>query len=181
MDVLDDNLRDRGGKRISHDDLQSRIEQAETNWRSVAIGNPGDNTWEFFSYGDAPGGIGSFIWFPDRDEMLDFIATTFPYSPPGRSDFDWGSVASRTAAIVEEMKSGNIDDLVGVERLNEALRTFSQIKWMGTMEELLRGGNSYATEVRAAFRDENEEGSSDDAIQPGEKEEFGEWLVDWGF
>jgi hypothetical protein len=169
---------------MSDDDLQSRIEQAETNWQSVAQGNPGDNTWGFFSYGDAPGGIGGgvgmFIWFPDRNEMLDFIATTLPYYPPGRGDLDWGSVASQSAAIVEEMKSADIDDAVGVERLNEVLRTFSQIEWTGTFEELLRGGHSYATEVRAAFRNEDEEGSSGAPIQPDEQEAFCEYLETWG-
>ena len=169
---------------MSDDNFQARIEQAETNWQSAAQGNPGDNTWGFFSYGDAPGGIGggvgTFIWFPNRNEMLDFIATTLPYSPPGRSDQDWGSVASRTAAIVEEMKQGTIEDLVGVERLNEVLKTFSQIEWTGTFSELLTAEHSYATEVRAAFRNEDEDETSSAPIQPEEEEAFREFLETWG-
>jgi hypothetical protein len=169
---------------MSDDDLQSRIEQAETNWQSATQGNPRDNTWGFFSYSDAPagigGGVGMFIWFPNRNEMLDFIATTLPYAPAGQSNLDWGMVSSKTAAIVEEMKPGTIEDLIGVERLNEVLKTFSQIQWMGTFEELLRGGHSYAAEVREAFRDEDDEGSSGAPIQPDEQAAFCEYLETWG-
>ena len=121
-----------------------------------------------------------FIWFPNRNEMLDFIATTLPYSQSGRSDQDWGPVASRTAAIVEEMKLSTTEDLVGVERLNEVLKTFSQIQWTGTFSELLTAEHSYANEVRAAFRHDGEEKTSGIPIQPGEEEAFREFLETWG-
>ena len=121
-----------------------------------------------------------FIWFPNRHEMLDFIATTLPYSPPGRSDPDWGPVAAITTAIVEEMISGTIDDAVGVERLNETLQTCSQIKWTGTFNELLTREHSYAIKVRMAFRDEDGDDTSGDPIQPNEKKAFCEFLETWG-
>ena len=167
---------------MSDDNLQARIEQAETYWQSAAQGNPGDNTWGFFSYASAGigGGVGMFIWFPNRNEMLDFIANTLPYSPPGRGDMDWGSVASRTTEIIEEMKRGTIEHSVWVERLNEVLKTFSQVQWMGTLKDLFRGEHSYAIEVRSAFRDEDDEETSGAAIQEEEQESFCEFLETWG-
>ena len=169
---------------MSDDNLQARIEQAEENWQSAAQGNPGDNNWGFFSYGDAPGGIGGgvgmFIWFPDRTEMLDFIANTLPYSPPGSSDIDWEAVASQTVAITDELKSGAINDEIGIDRLNEVLRTFSQVQWMGTPEDLFRGNHSYAIEVRSAFRDEGEDETSGAPMRPDEEQAFREFLETWG-
>lgn len=165
-------------------DLESRIEQAEANWQSVAAGNPGSNTWGFFSYSDGPaaagGGVGIFTWFPDRNAMLDFMATTLPFSPPGRHDCDPAKVARETSAIVEELKNGSVSNAAGIERLNEVLQTFSQIQWMGTFNELLTGQHLYAVEVRAAFCRKEEGDDSGAPILPDEKEAFCEFLETWG-
>ena len=168
------------------DETVSKAEQASRNWESVVQGDPESNSWGFFSYGDAPGGIGggvgTFVWFPTRDEMLSFIADTLPYEPGGSGNADWQAVASQTAAVTDQLKSKAMDDQAGVEQLNQILKTFSQIEWMGTKEELLSGNHHYANEVRSAFWDsKGEDESPEKPIGKDEEQDFYEFLAHWGF
>ena len=167
------------------DDLDDRIERAEASWQEVSSGAPPDDCeWGFFSYGDAPpaigGGVGMFTWFPDRNSMLEFIEHTLPYNPPGQSDLDPDEIAENTAAVVEKLRLGTINDLDGIKELNEVLVTCSQLDWMGTVDGLLSGNHPYAVHVRQAFRDDEEEDSEGEPIEEDEKEEFFEFLETWG-
>ena len=170
---------------MSDDDLDSRIEQAEASWQEVSSGPPSDDCeWGFFSYGDAPpaigGGVGMFTWFQDRNSMLDFIADTLPYYPPGQASLDPDEIAENTAAVVEKLRLGTISDLDGIKELNEVLVTCSQINWMGTVTDLLAGNHPYAIEVRQAFREDDEEETEGGPISTDEKEDFFEFLESWG-
>lgn len=181
---------------MSDDILQARIDQAEANWHSCGQGDPELNSWGLFSYGDAPGGlgggVGGFLWFPTRIEMLEFIASTLPYCPPGPISRDCEAVASETAAIIEQMKCGNVTDPVGIAELNKTLKHFSQITWTGTFRELLTEPHPYAVLVRTAFRSESHgQAESDDPVEageqasgapipPAEEPAFREFLGTWG-
>lgn len=169
---------------MDQDDLDERIEQAEASWQEISQGNPGDCEWGFFSYGDAPpaigGGVGMFVWFPDRNSMLDFIANTLPYNPPGQGDLDPDEIAENTAAVVEKLRLGAISDLDGIKELNEVLVTCSQLNWMGTVNDLLTGSHPYAAEVRRAFREDGEEKLEGGPISKDEKGDFFEFLETWG-
>jgi hypothetical protein len=167
------------------DDLAERVEQAEASWQEVSNGPPADDCkWGFFSYGDAPpaigGGNGMFTWFPDRNTMLEFIANTLPYFPPGQSDLDPDEIAGNTATVVEKLRLGTISDLDGIIELNEVLVTCSQLNWMGTVENLLTGDHPYAVRVREAFREDDEEAKEGVPISTEEKEDFFEFLESWG-
>jgi hypothetical protein len=169
----------------STDSLQAAIDIAENLW-SESERDPEDGKWwGFFCYGDASapigGGNGSFVWFPDRDEMLDFIRQVLPYSPPGRSDMDWEKVAKETEAIIDQMRGGDIDDKAATNHLNEALRSFSQIEWIGTFDDLLEGSHSYARLVRTEFRDSVEDATKQsDPIDEIELKDFKEFAALWG-
>lgn len=167
------------------DDLDERIERAEASWQEISQGPPSEDCeWGFFSYGDAPaaigGGIGMFVWFPNRNSMLAFIANTLPYFPPGQSNLDFDEIAENTSAVVEKLRLGTISDLDGVKELNEVLVTCSQLSWMGTVNDLLTGNHPYALEVRAAFREDDEEATGGGPIGKDEKEDFFEFLESWG-
>jgi hypothetical protein len=168
-----------------NDDLEERLERAEASWQEVSNGPPADDCeWGFFSYGDAPpaigGGAGMFTWFPDRNSMLDFIASTLPYFPPGRSTLDPEDISENTAVVVEKLRLGTISDIDGIKELNEALVTCSQLNWIGTVEDLLSGNHPYAIQVREAFREDDEEESEGVPISEDEKEDFYEFLEAWG-
>jgi hypothetical protein len=112
--------------------------------------------------------------------MLDFIATTLPYYPPGQSDLDPDEIAENTSTVVEKLRLGTISDLDGMKELNEVLVTCSQLNWMGTVNDLLAGNHPYALEVRAAFREDDEEETGGGPIGKDEKEDFFEFLESWG-
>jgi hypothetical protein len=167
------------------DDLAERVETAEASWQEVSNGPPADDCkWGFFSYGDAPpaigGGIGMFTWFPDRKSMLDFIANTLPYFPPGQSDLNPDEIAGNTATVVEKLRLGTISDLDGIKELNGVLVTCSQLEWIGTVNDLLTGNHPYAVHVREAFREDDEEEAEEAPIGKDEKEDFFEFLESWG-
>jgi len=169
---------------MSDEELLARIEKADENWQSITQGEPGDNTWGFFSYGDAPaaigGGVGTFAWFPDRIEMLNFIASTLPFG--GRADGyeDWREYVATIDAVVEGLKAERIDDQHGVAQLNDLLAGLFQIEWMGTVDDLLRGDHPYAVKVRSAYRREDDCADPGVPIEKDEHESFGEFLIDWG-
>ena len=169
---------------MNDQNVDKLVEQAQQNWQGITHGNPNDKEWGFFSYGDAPagmgGGMGSFAWFDDRDTMLDFIMTTLPYCPPGPWAADYPLVATETATIVEDMKKGVLSDTAGTEQLNKVLRTFSQIEWMGTVDELLNGNHDYANRVRTAFREENDDLRAGAPIATDEQHDFLEYIDEWG-
>ena len=170
---------------MPNQNMEMRIKIAQNNWRTAVLGNPEEMTWGFYCYGDAPpalgGGVGMFTWFPDRLNMLEFIATTLPFSPAGRSDLDWESVASLTKSVIDEMKSGIVDDSTGVQRLNNVLTTFSQIEWLGEFTDLLSGDHPYARKVRKAYVKRTYKKSSGRPIRAEETDSFREFLEDWGF
>jgi len=169
---------------MKNDDVDASISRAEDNWTNAVQGHPQKCEIGFFSYSDAPGGIGggmgSFVWFKTRDQMLDFIEQTLPYSPPGRSDKDWTEVATQTSAIVSEMRSNEIDDKSGIDRLNAVLKTFSRIEWMGTFEELMTSSDRYPAEVRAAFHGDECESEDLSIIGAHDVEDFKNFLGEWG-
>lgn len=167
------------------DDLEARVKDAEARWQATVLGNPGECEWGFFSYGDAPaaigGGIGMFAWFSDRQSMLDFIASSLPYCPPGPSHLDPDEVATRTSTIVAKLKLGTVSDPEGINELNTALVNCSQLTWMGTVTDLLTGDHPYALEVRQAFHDSVDDEPSSAPIDEGRTQEFFEFLQEWGF
>jgi hypothetical protein len=173
-------------QKMSNDDLEKKIEDANSRWEKT-VSVPEEVDWHgFYAYGDAPaaigGGFGSFIWFSHRSEMLDFIKHVLPYSPPGRSDLDWEKVAHETSDIIDQMNQKQIDDKTGISQLNTALASFSQIEWMGTFGDLLGGEHHYAKNVREEFSSmlESADGETSAPIKDDAIEDFKEFLSTWG-
>jgi hypothetical protein len=169
---------------MADDELQERIEQAEANWQDATSGNPGQLEWGFFCYGDASpaigGGDGMFTWFPDRNAMLAFIEESLPYCPPGPAHIDADEVARKTAAVVEKLRTGSLADHDGIQQLNAILKGFSQLTWIGTVTDLLKGDHPYATTVRSQFRQGDGEENNGGPILEREKQGFFEFLESWG-
>lgn len=171
---------------MTQDSTEEKIEKANTRWETVVTVPEDNSSWGFYAYGDAPpaigGGFGSFVWFSGRAEMLDSIAQVLPYSPPGRSDLDWGEVARETSSIVEQMSANLIDNETAVSQLNSALVSFSQFEWLGTFGDLLAGDHNYAKNVREGFWSVNDEGEAESSreIDAPVLNEFKDFLSSWG-
>ena len=115
----------------------------------------------FFSYGDAPAGIGGgagvFLWFANEKEALDHIEQVLPFDPPGPHDMSPELVASEVQKINEKRLNSAGEDEYEMQELisdlNKVLRQFSQIEWMGQFEELVSGEvkTDFEKQVRETF------------------------------
>jgi len=114
-----------------------------------------DGHMGFFSRGDAigaiGGGIGMFLWFPNYHELYQFLANYFVVLSPGRCDLDHEKVFHEVAEIVEELANGKISKDQGIERINKSAQHFSQIEWIGEMEDLTSGSSEFAKGLREYF------------------------------
>jgi hypothetical protein len=172
---------------MTDDELDNRITIAENNWQDVTQGDPRDNEWGFYSYGDAPaalgGGVGGFVWFPNRNEMFRFVRETLPYSPLGQSGSDLPRVAAAVASIVDRAIAGSLEDDAAIQELNRVLKTFSQITWMGTYEELKSADSEFPRHVRRAFFEDCEPSSPihlPQLISDCHDARFRDFLCGWG-
>ncbi|MCC3861778.1 hypothetical protein [Pseudemcibacter aquimaris] len=159
-------------------------ERAENNWLEADQEPKNNNSWGMFSYGDAPagigGGIGSFVWFKDRDSLLDFIAQTLPFSPPGPITTELQPVIEATEKTVTTLKKGGSLE-AGIEELNQTLRSFSQIRWIGTFEDLRTGQKEFEKEVRLDFRDSTDSSKNAKAeIEDNALKDFIEYIETYG-
>ena len=170
---------------MTQEEKDKSIEIANTLWKSSKSTPDEINSFGFFSYSDAPGaiggGFGSFVWFENKNETLDFISKTLPFSPPGQRDLNWPKVASETKKIVAKMRANKINDLNGIEQLNEVLKTFSQIEWIGTFDELKNGSHPYAKNIREEYRSDNGiEEDNDVSISKTYEASFREFIETYG-
>jgi hypothetical protein len=110
-------------------------------------------SWGLFAYGDAPpaisGGVGGFLWFPSRSRLFDFVGEHLTFIAPGRSDIDPGRVAAETKVIARRMATQSVGLPAGIRLLNRTLRHFSQVEWIGTLEELLGENGRFPRKVRS--------------------------------
>jgi hypothetical protein len=144
--------------------------------------------WGLFAYGDAPpaigGGFGAFQWFSTQVEMLDFVKRHLTFLNPGLSGIDPGRVAREVQELVDSLGQSPSAEVLETARLrlNHILKTFSQTEWWGTLEELLQGGHSYATKVRARFRDRDQpvNESTGRPIQGNELAAFMDFIEQYG-
>jgi hypothetical protein len=166
--------------------MEEKINRAKALWQSAQTEPDEVNIWGFYSYGDAPpaigGGVGSFAWFETRNELLQFIRDVLPYSPPGSSGADWNNVETDVHQIIAQAVEGKIDDRRAVEALNDALKTFSQIEWLGTFDDLIRSSHPFAERIRLEFWELEEEDNKADrqTISDDEIAAFRQFLAEYG-
>lgn len=169
------------------DVLIRRSDEADQAWEKLSDQDPIPESWGMFSYGDAPGaiggGFGAFVWFADRDQLLSFIESVLPFSPPGPCNRDPLAVEASVRAVISAQREGEVSADVAREQLNSVLRGFSQIEWWGTFKDLCGGTDAYAAKVIAAFREDcADEGvaARGGSVSRDELEEFKEFLTTYG-
>lgn len=173
---------------MNHDgvELKALYEVADQAWQNFEMPEINANTWGMFTYGDAPGGIGGgvggFIWFTSKDEMLRFVADVLPCSPPGPAESDELAVAREVKLNIEQLLAGQLSWEVGRELLNRTLQHYSQIEWWGTFDALCTGDHPYAQKVIQYFRESLDNCKTDiqTPIKVDEIESFKEFLQDFG-
>lgn len=137
----------------------------------------------FFSRGDAigavGGGMGAFLWFPSFSELYQFLANYFVVLSPGRCDLDHEKVFNEVARIVKELAGGKINKETAIEKINKAAQHFSQIEWIGEMEDLSGGSSDFAKKLREYFYDFKEI-SDQGYIKKEDLEDFTKKISEYG-
>jgi len=92
--------------------IERLVEEAQQQGSAGSEFEPTDETWGFFSYGDAPpaigGGIGSFLWFSSREELLDYVGRLLPFLAPGPGEADHLAVTAAGEAVVRRFAAGEL-------------------------------------------------------------------------
>jgi hypothetical protein len=163
-------------------EIQEAIDKA-THACQMASGNvPEPLHWGAWIYSDAHpamgGGVGGFVWFESRDEMLAFLHAHLAFLDPsidGRADaFDLHNACK---SVVDAARSDSLPLRVAITRLNHLVRGLSVIKWWGRMEDLLTGEEAFPCEMRCRFRQAPKEGIYDaPPIDEADEEDFMNFL-----
>ncbi len=166
--------------------LTALAEVANDRWDDEKLTKPTSTSWGFFSYGDASpaigGGMGGFAWFSSRSAMLEFISSVLPFSPPGPSSRDHLAVAAEVGAVAKQLKSNEVEQEVARKKLNRILKSFSQIEWLGTFQDLRGGQSPYARKLITGFRRENDIKISTKPVEVSRSElaDFKEYISMYG-
>ena len=169
---------------LSEQEWETIETNAQAEWENVMETTPDDKSQGFYSYGDAPagigGGMGCFAWFEDREAMLNFIEDVLPFNPPGPCTKDHLATqkAVKEATQVHRKGESTLEELR--QNLNKVLRSYSQIEWFGSFLELKAGKAEFATSLIQRFRDDDEESAEVSPIGPDEQQEFIDFLGECG-
>ena len=139
----------------------------------------------FFSRGDAigavGGGMGAFLWFPSFSELYQFLANYFVVLSPGRCDIDHEKVFNDVARIVKELGEGKVNKETAIQKINKAAQHFSQIEWIGELDDLIQGDGEFPKKVRESFFESREDaGSVKEKIGKEHQKAFLEFLCEYG-
>jgi hypothetical protein len=164
------------------DSLTEAIDRATYACQDASGGVPDPLDWGAWMYSDAHpamgGGVGGFVWFDTRDEMLAFFGEHLAYLDPGiQSRNNAYEIAKACQVIVDTVREGSIELRVGMTRLNHVVRGLTVIQWWGRLEDLHTSDAAFPCDVRSRFRRENTNVKNNSLpIAEGEKTEFAEFL-----
>lgn len=149
--------------------------------------DPREFPWGYFSYGDAPGGIGGgtglILWFASHREMLDFFLHHELESHwlENADEDERAEVLREVRTALEPLSESKSGLQSALAAANEPLRNLVQLTWWGRFEELVSGSGEFAMHLRSFFRsdDSDEEGRSS-PITDAELSDFVESLQEYG-
>jgi hypothetical protein len=115
--------------------------------------------WGAWMYSDAHpamgGGVGGFVWFDTKVEMLAFFREHLAYLDQGiLARDDAPAIAEACQAIVDTVQDGSVEMRVGMTRLNHVVRGLTVTQWWGRLEDLHTSDTAFACDARCRFRKE---------------------------
>jgi hypothetical protein len=162
--------------------LEEAMEKATYACQMATGVAPKPLDWGAWMYSDAHpamgGGVGGFVWFDTKEEMLAFFREHLPYLDPGiQSRNNVNEIADACQAIVDTVREGSVELRVGMTRLNHVVRGLTVIQWWGRLEDLHTRDAAFPCEVRSRFRRENTKVKDDSSqIVEGEEAAFALFL-----
>jgi hypothetical protein len=163
-------------------ELEEAIDRATHACQMASGVVPAPLNWGAWMYSDAHpamgGGVGGFVWFDTRDEMLAFFHEHLPYLDQGiLSRHDAYEIAEACQAIVDMVRDGSVELRVGMTRLNHVVRGLTVIQWWGQLEDLHTSDAAFPCNVRSRFRKESTHDRDESSeITANEETAFAEYL-----
>ncbi len=163
-------------------ELEQAIDKATHACQAASGVAPEPLDWGAWMYSDAHpamgGGVGGFVWFDTKDEMLAFFRAHLAYLDQGiLSRNDAYQIAEACQAIVDTVREGSVEMRVGMTRLNHVVRGLTVIQWWGRLEDLHTSDAAFPCDVRSRFRQENRNVKDDSSrIKEAEEAEFAQFL-----
>ena len=108
--------------------------------------------------------------------MYQFMANYFVASGPGPSEADHEPIYDKAWEIFNELAEGKIQRDQAFGRINTAAKSYSQIEWWGTFEELCEGQGQFEKRVRQDCLH-----SADGKMGSAEKKKLMEAIAEYGF
>ncbi len=164
-------------------ELAEAIDKATHACQAASGIAPEPLDWGASMYSDAHpamgGGVGGFVWFDTKDEMLSFFREHLAYLDQGiLSRNDAHKIAEACQAIVDTVRDGSVETRVGMTRLNHVVRGLTVIQWWGRIEDLHTSDAAFPCEVRGRFRGELHSSPHDSApIAENEEKKFATFLT----
>jgi hypothetical protein len=163
-------------------ELEALMEKATYACQDASGGVPDALDWGAWMYSDAHpafgGGIGGFVWFDTRDQMLAFFREHLAYLDPGiQARNNAYQIAEACQAIVDTVQDGSIELRVGMTRLNHVVRGLTVIQWWGRLEDLYTSDAAFPSDLRSRFRREAMHSNDNSSqITPDEEPAFAQFL-----
>lgn len=169
---------------------KARVEAAQDAYMSASGREPQDTDWGVLVTDE-----GTFVlqpifrfaaWFETRDQMLDFIERDLVLSASGAPvEEDADEVLSQLAAVVEQARSGTLDDAEFVAASVGLLAEGQTLDWMGTFQSLCTSDDPVANAFRAGYwvrfaEDDHDENGPQPPIDDVERADFIEYLRTFG-
>jgi hypothetical protein len=142
------------------------------------------------SYYDGPapmgGGMGGFTWFRSHDEAARCfveVALKQQWLPLAELEGDTALLA-KIESLLSAPFQGDADRKPKLDALNAELSGLVQVRFWGSLDELLAGDSAFAKEIRAWFRgpyDDEGDVADDSPIGAEERQEFIDELRNYGW
>lgn len=96
-------------------------------------GDPRRAPWGYYCSDDNVFGVGLFLWFKTKDDLLRFLAE---YEASNSEEHDQDALRLGMRKIAKQISAGKLGFEKGRLRFNNVLKGCIQIEWMGHFEEM---------------------------------------------
>jgi len=120
----------------------------------IRLGNIASNRdprrapWGYYCSDDQVFGVGLFLWFKTKEELLRFLGE---YEGSNSEQHDQTDLRAGLRKVTKQIGAGRLGLEKGRQHLNELLKGYIQIEWLGTFDEMLAGKHLFCQQLRADF------------------------------
>jgi hypothetical protein len=165
----------------------ARCEAAQEAASEANAFEPSAGSYGIFSFDDGPGyaggGMGTFIWFPNRSAMLAFVRDHLAFFGAGGHEAV-EALDAKVGRVVTKLQAGETDDRKAIRAINRILKGFEKIEWWGSFSELCKADKTFPRKIRRWYQEDNEDAGVKKPHDPIPKDQidgFRDAIKEYGF